>query len=92
MGCEQAKESNLPTLYCFFEPGKEEQKQFCLKLRDSYQHEKGIRYEIRSSIEPFSIKLKIKNFLYDITTTYIDNSEEEIQKTLNAIYYKLDNQ
>ena len=76
----------------FFEPGKEEQKQFCLKLKNSYQHEKGIRYEIRSSIEPFSIKLKIKNFLYDITTTYIDNSEEEIQKTLNAIYYKLDNQ
>ena len=90
MGCEQAKEQNLPTLLCFFETNNDGQKEFCIKLKDSFQHEKSIKYEIRSSVEPFSVKLKIKNIIYDIKTEYINNSEEEIQRTLNDIYNKLD--
>ena len=70
MGCDAAKEQNLPTLLCFFETNNDEQKEFCIKLKDSFQHEKSIKYEIRSSVEPFSVKLKIKNFIYDIKTEY----------------------
>ena len=91
MGCEEAKESNYPLLLCYFEVNNEEQKDFCIKLRDSYEHDKGIKYEIRSTqTEPFAIKLKIKNFIYDINTSFVNNSKEEIQKTLNDIYNKLD--
>ena len=91
MGCAEAKENNLPTLLCFFEPENQEQKMFCIRLKDSFQHEKSIKYEIRSVVnEPFAIKIKIKNNIYDINKTFVNNSEEEIQKTLNDIYNKLD--
>ena len=69
-----------------------EQKEFCLKLKDSFRYEKAIRYEIKSTNEPFSIKLKIKNIIHDITTDFINSTEEEIQKVLNDIYKKLDEQ
>ena len=90
MGCEETRNSNLPVLMCFFQIGNDEQKEFCIKLKDSCSHQKSIRYEIRESNEPFSIKLKLGNNIYNIKTVYIDNSEEEIQKTLKAIYSKLD--
>ena len=67
-------------------------KEFCLKLKDSFRYEKAIRYEIKSSTEPFSVKLKIKNIIYDIATDYINNTEEEIERVLNDIYKKLDEQ
>ena len=90
MGCGETKNSTLPFLMCFFEFNNEKQKEFCIKLKDSCSHQKSIRYEIRESNEPFSIKLKLGNNIYNIKTVYIDNSEEEIQKTLKAIYSKLD--
>ena len=90
MGCSEVKESDLPVLMCFFQMENEEQKEFCLKLKDSIHHEKTIKYEIKSTAEPFSIKLKIKNIIHDISTTYTNNSEEEIQKILSEIYRKLD--
>ena len=90
MGCNASKDSDLPILICYFESGNEEQKNYCLTLRDSYQHEKPIKYEIRSCLDSFSIKLKIKNMIYDIQTSYINNSEGEIQKALQEIYDKLD--
>ena len=43
MGCNASNDSNLPTLICYFENGNEEQKNYCLALRDSYQHEKSIK-------------------------------------------------
>ena len=90
MGCNASNDSNYPTLICYFESQNEEQKKYCLKLRDSYQHEKAIKYEIRSHLDSFSIKLKIKNMIYDIQSSFINDSEEEIQKALKEIYDKLD--
>ncbi len=90
MGCNASNDSNLPTLICYFENGNEEQKNYCLALRDSYQHEKSIKYEIRSSLENFSIRLRIKNVIHEIQTSYINDSEEEKQKALKEIYDKLD--
>ena len=90
MGCGESKNSNLPFLTCLFEFSNEEQKHFCLKLKESYSHEKSIRYEIKELKEPFSITLKLGNKIHNIKTDYIDNSEEEIQNTLNLIYSKLD--
>jgi len=92
MGCEETRNSNLPVLMCFFQIGNDEQKEFCIKLKDSFRYEKAIRYEIKSTNEPFSIKLKIKNIIHDITTDFINSTEEEIQKVLNDIYKKLDEQ
>ena len=92
MGCEETRNSNLPVLMCFFQIGNDEQKEFCIKLKDSFHYEKAIRYEIKSSTEPFSVKLKIKNIIYDIARDYINNTEEEIERVLNDIYKKLDEQ
>ena len=90
MGCAEVKEQNLPVLMCFFEPGNEQQKAYCIKLKDNFQHEKSIKYEIKSSAEtPFGIKLKIKEQTHDIQQSFND-SEEEMQKSLNAMYVLLD--
>ena len=91
MGCDEARESNYPLLICFFQVDNEDQKEFCLKLKDKFHYEKPIKYEIRSSqTEPFSIKLKKKNNIYDINTSFVNSSEEEVEKTLNEIYKILD--
>ena len=91
MGCDADKERKIPILLCDFEKGNDDQKDYCLKLKDSFKYEKPIKYEIRSNrIDPFSIRLKKKNKIYDIQTNYIDNSEEEIQKALTDIYTILD--
>ena len=48
MGCGESK-NQLPTLLCFFENGNEQQKDYCLKLKDQFRHEKPIRFEIKST-------------------------------------------
>ena len=40
---------NLPTLICFFSPGDENQKEYCLKIKDNFKHRKKIRYIIEST-------------------------------------------
>ena len=91
MGCKEIGDKDFPVLICFFEPNNDQQKDYCLKLKDSFKYEKPIKYEIRSNrIDPFSIRLKKKNKIYDIQTNYINNSEEEIQKALTDIYTILD--
>ena len=90
MGCGEAKEQNYPTLLCFFAPGDEEQKNYCLKIKDNFKHEKAIRFEIKSMSKiEFSIKFKINNKIYDIQNNY-DNSEETMKQTLEKMYKLLD--
>ena len=89
MGCGESKEK-LPTLLCFFETGNEEQKNYCLKLKDNFKHEKPIRFEIKSSPGVnFSIKFKIKEKLYNIESVFND-SEVQMNNSLNIMYKYLD--
>ena len=78
----------LPLLLCNFEPGNEEQKNYCLKLVKNYSHEKVVKYEIKcleNSI--FSIMLILKGNVYYIQNTFDEN---EMVLTLYKIYTILD--
>ena len=87
MGCDETKDK-LPTLLCFFEMENEKQKNYCLKLKDSFKHEKPIRFEIKSSPGVnFSVQFKIKGDVHKIQTIF---NEEELDNSLNAMYKILD--
>ena len=87
MGCDETKDK-LPTLLCFFEMDNEKQKNYCLKLKDSFKHEKPIRFEIKSSPGVnFSVQFKIKSQIHKIQTIF---NEEELDNSLNAMYKILD--
>ena len=86
MGCQDAKDKNVPMLLCFFETGNETQASYCLKLRDNFKHEKTINYQIKSGQnQPFKIQFKIKNNIHDIQNVF-DNSETTMQETLQKMY------
>ena len=86
MGCNNEKNSNIPTLLCFFETGNEAQANYCLKLRDNFQNEKTINYQIKSEANmTFAIKFKIKNKIYDIQTVFDDN-ETTMNQSLQKMY------
>lgn len=90
MGCDETKDS-YSLLLCFFEVGNEDQKEYCLKLKDSFQYEKPIRFEIKSTPGvPFCIKFKLKGEPEprNIQETF-DNSEQAMNDTLNKIYQLL---
>ena len=90
MGCNEIKGKNYPVILFVFEDKNEDQKNYCIKLRDNFYHKQTVRYEIKSYINStFSIKLKIKETIYDIQTTF-SNSEEDMKRTLQKIYNKLD--
>ena len=90
MGCSEAK-TQLPTILCFFETGNEEQKNYCIKLKENFQHEKSVRYEIRSIPgKEFSIQLKYKDIIHNIQSIFNDE-EVEMNNCLNKIYKILDN-
>ena len=91
MGCHTPIDKNrYPILLCSFEYGNEEQKNYCIKLRDNFNYEKTIKYIIESNKESsFAIKLQIKKKIYDIQTIFND-SNEEMEKTLQNLYNKLD--
>ena len=87
MGCDESKNA-LPTLLCFFEFQNEEQKNYCLKLKDNFRHEKPIRFEIKSSPGvSFSIQFRIKGETHKIQTIY---NEEELDNSLKKMYQLLD--
>ena len=75
-----------PKLICYFEQGNEEQKEYCLKLKDNFYHEKMISYTI-SSGKSFSIFLKINTILHQIHSVY---KPEEMEKSLDKMYSLLD--
>ena len=90
MGCGEAKEQNYPTLLCFFNTGDEDQKAYCLKVKDNFQHEKAIRFEIKSMAGvPFSIKFKYNGQVHDIQGEY-NNSDDAMNESLNKMYAILD--
>ena len=87
MGCDETKEK-LPTLLCFFEMNNEQQKNYCLKLKDNFKHEKPIRFEIKSSPGVnFCVQFKIKGENHKIQTIF---NEEEMENSLQAMYKLLD--
>ena len=84
MGCQNVKDSNVPTLLCFFETGNQNQADYCIKLIDNYKQEKTINYQIKSHEKmPFVIRFKIKNTTYDIQTVLDDN-----ETTMNQTFQK----
>ena len=90
MGCSEIKGKNYPLILLVFEDKNEEQKNYCIKLRDNFYHKNTVQYQIKSYINStFSIKLQIKETIYDIQTTF-SNSEEDLKRTLQKIYNKLD--
>ena len=90
MGCGEVKDKETPLLMCFFERDNEKQKEYCLKLKDNFEYSRTIRYEIKSTAnDPFGVKLKIKDKIYDIQTDFVD-SEDYINRVLDDLYTKLD--
>ena len=90
MGCAEVRQKNAPILLFEFDEFIEQQKNYCLKFKDKYDYIYTIRYQIQSNIySKFSIKLKIKDSIFDIQTEFSD-SEEDLQKALKDIYDKLD--
>ena len=90
MGCDELKGKNYPIILFTFEYDNEVQKNYCLKLKDNYVHNRTIRYDIKSNESTsFSIKLKINDNIYDIQSSFND-SEEDMQKALQNIYDILD--
>ena len=86
MGCQNAKNSNVPTMLCTFETGNELAAAYCLKLRDNFKNEKTINYQIKSGVGfPFKIQFKIRNKIYDIQTIF-DDSENAMNTTLQKMY------
>ena len=90
MGCNEAKDENLPTLLCNFESGNEEQKAYCIKLTKNFKHQKKIKYSINSTQGvPFSVKFKLNNQIYDIQNVY-QCSDEDMDKALKQMYDLID--
>ena len=90
MGCKEVGDKDVPVLICFFEPENDSQKSYCLKLKDNFEHEKTIKYEIRSTADKkFSIQLKIKEKTHDIQTEFT-GTEEEMKIALDKMYKILD--
>ena len=89
--CGSSQDSNTPVLLCFFESQKEEQKNYCLKLKENFHNERIIKFEIKSVPNvPFSIKFKMNGKIHELQKIY-DNSEEAMNNTLNAAYQLLNN-
>ena len=89
MGCSENKDSNVPTLLCFFETGNEAQKEYCIKLKDNFKSEKTIRFEIKSTPQvPFSVRFKVNGKTYEVQSVF-DNSEQTMNETLQKMYNML---
>ena len=88
MGCNETKD--LPALLCFFELGNEAQKNYCLQLKDHFQHNKKISFEIKSTKGmSFSVKFRINGKLHEIQSSFV-NTEEAMNQALQQMYNLLD--
>ena len=85
MGCSETKD--MPNLLFVFEPQNEQQKNYCIKLKDSLHPENSIKFEVKSfKNSNFSIKLKKKGQEYDIETNFDEN---QLQSSIDKIYQLL---
>ena len=90
MGCNESKDMNYPTLLCFFENENEEQKNYCIKIKDNFRHQRSIKFEIKSSPGiAFGIKFRINKNVHNIQTTF-DSSEQAMNEALEKMYKILD--
>ena len=81
---------DVPKLLFNFEPGNEQQKEFCIKMKDNFTYKKEVKYEIKAlQGDLFSIGIEIGNHLYDITSAF-DDSEDNMNELLDKIYKLLD--
>ena len=88
MGCDETKD-NYPTLLCFFEPQNEEQKNYCIELKNNFQHEQSIKFQISSTSQVgFSIKFRLKGNTHNIQDTF-DSSKEAMENALQKMYILL---
>jgi hypothetical protein len=82
MGCGETKD--MPSLICIFEPQNDNQKNYCLRLRDNLHPTKPMRYEIKSRLnESYQIQLKIKGKIHTIENEY---NESQFDNSLSNIY------
>ena len=87
MGCCGGKREEFPILMCFFESKNKEQKEYCIKLKDSLQPENSIKFEVKSfKNSNYSIKLKRGGQEYDIENTFDEN---QLQSSIDKIYQLL---
>jgi hypothetical protein len=85
MGCSETK--NMPSLLFVFEPQNDQQKNYCIKLKDSLQPERSIQFEVKSfKNSNFSIKLKKGGKEYDIENNFDEN---QMQSSIDKIYLLL---
>ena len=92
MGCDESKDVNYPVLLGFFESGNEEQKAYCIKLKDNFRHEQSIRFQISSPPGvSFSIQFKVKSQADPIKIQEVfDSSDEAMNQALEKMYKILD--
>ena len=89
MGCGEVKDKIIPELLCQFESKNEQQKEFCIKLKNKLENEhkieKTCKYIICSQPEkPFTITLKIKEKV-NIILDKFEDSEEQMDKTIEKL-------
>ena len=93
MGCNEVKDptANLPSLMCIVEPKNENQKNFCLKLKENFNYPNSVKYEIRAyQGSTFNIYLVINGQQRSILTAFNENNENEVNNALQKIYNILD--
>ena len=93
MGCNEVKDptANLPSLICTVEPKNENQKNFCLKLKENFNYPNSVKYEIRAyQGSTFNIYLVINGQQQSILTAFNENNENEVNNALQKIYNILD--
>ena len=85
MGCDETKD-NYPTLLCFFEPQNEAQKNYCIELKNNFQHEQSIKFQISSTAQVgFSVKFRLNGTTHNIQDTF-DSSREAMENSLQKMY------
>lgn len=89
MGCFETKnDSKLPMLICEFAIGKEDQKTYCVNMKDNFRHAKTIAFEIKET-DHFKISFVKKGKVHVIQTDATLTPEMR-DKTLQEAYRLLD--